>query len=127
MTDIRIKVNYDESTGKVIGFNKDLTPYIEITPEERAIPLKDKYDYYAVISGKFTVARREPTAEELVQDAARAKTGRLIEIDRWLKANDWKVNKVYLGEWKQTDTRWLEYLETRAALRAEHEELTKED
>ena len=121
-----IKVNYDEKTGKVIAFNKDITPYIEITKEERKQPLPDKYSYYAVIDGKFTIARREPDEAEVAKDKAEAKAKRLAEIDRWLKANDWKVNKVYLGEWKEEDPRWTEYLATRAKLRAEHEILTTE-
>ena len=121
-----IKVNYDEKTGKVIGFNKDLAPYIEITEEERRQPLGDKYGYYAVEDGKFVVKRREPTEAEAVQDAQVAKAKRLAEISAWFKANDWKFNKVYLGEWTKEDPRWLEYLEQRAAFRAEHENLTKE-
>lgn len=122
-----IKVNYDKETGKVIAFNKDITPYIEITEEERRQPLPDKYSYYAVVNEKFTIARREPSEVEIVQDAQAAKQKRLHEIDQWLKANDWKVNKVFLGEWPEDDPRWTEYLETRAALRAEHEKLTRED
>lgn len=121
-----IKVNYDEKTGKVISFGKELEPYIEITEEERRQPLPDKYSHYAVVNGKFTIITREPTDEEAAKDKAAAKAKRLIEIDKWLCDNDWKVNKVYLGEWENTDPRWLEYLETRAALRAEHDELTKE-
>ena len=37
-----IKVNYNETTGKVIGFDKAMTPYIEITEEQRRQPLPDK-------------------------------------------------------------------------------------
>ena len=121
-----IKVNYDEKTGRVIAFNKDITPYIEITEAERRQPLPDKYSHYAVIDGKFTIVRREPTEEEVAKDKAMAKAKRLAEIDKWLKANDWKVNKVYLGEWEPTDPRWTKYLEVRAELRAEHEKLTTE-
>jgi hypothetical protein len=126
-----IKVNYDKKTGKVIAFNRDTLPFIQITEEERRQPLPDRYSYYAVEeigdALKFVIKRREPTEEDLAKDAATEKANKLAEIDRWLKANDWKVNKVYLGEWATTDPRWTEYLETRAALRAEHEELTKED
>lgn len=119
-----IKVNYDKETGKVIAFNKDVLPYIEITEEERRQPLGDKYGYYAVEDGKFVVKRREPSEEEQARDKEIAKNTRLREISNWLSANDWKVNKVFLGEWSEEDPRWTEYLTTRAALRAEHEELT---
>jgi hypothetical protein len=122
-----IKVNYDEKTGRVIAFGKDLKPYIEITEEERRQPLGDKYGYYAVEHGKFIVKRRKPTEEEVARDKIALKAERLAEIDKWLANNDWKVNKVYLGEWKVDDPRWLEYLETRAALRAEHDKLTTEE
>jgi hypothetical protein len=119
-----IKVNYDKDTGKVIAFNKDLLPYIEITEEERRQPFGDKYGYYAVEDGKFVVKRREPSEDEHAKDALIAKNKRLAEIGRWLSENDWKVNKVFLGEWEPTDPRWTEYLATRAVLRAEHEVLT---
>lgn len=122
-----IKVNYDELTGKVIGFNQDTTPYIEITDEERRKPLGDKYGYYAVVNGQFTVLHREPTAEEIQKDKENIKQKRLKEIAKWLNDNDWKVNKVFLGEWEQDDPRWLEYLDKRAQLRAEHEILTSEE
>jgi hypothetical protein len=128
MDDIKvtIKVNYDEKTGKVVAFNRNTLPYIEITEEERRQPLPDKYSYYAVEDGKFLVKRREPTEEEAARDKEAARQERLHEISNWLCENDWKVNKVFLGEWETTDPRWTEYLETRAQMRAEHDELTKE-
>lgn len=122
-----IKVNYDEKTGRVIAFNKNTTPYIEITEEERKQPLGDKYGYYAVRDGKFVVEHRKPTEAETTQDARAAKAKRLAEIDAWFKENDWKVNKLFLGEWKVTDGRWVDYLAKRAAMRKEHEELTGEE
>lgn len=121
-----IKVNYDATTGKVIAFNKDLTPYIEITEEERKQPLPNKYSYYAVIDGKFTIAQRTPTENEVNKDNTQAKQRRIAEIDRWLKDNDWKLNKVYLGEWTKEDPRWLDYLATRKAVRAERDALLEE-
>jgi hypothetical protein len=121
-----IKVNYDEKTGKVIAFNKNSAPYIEITEEERKQPLPDKYSYYAVVDGKFTIQRRELSIDEILRDSRQTKTKRIKEIEAWLKANDWKFNKVFLGEWEQTDPRWLSYLEERAKLRTERDELEKE-
>lgn len=121
-----IRVNYDEKTGKVIGFNKDTKPYIEITEAERKQPLPDKYSYYAVENGKFVVKQRTITDEEKARDAEFDRQKRLAEIDRWFKDNDWIINKLYLGEWKVTDTRWIEYLKKRAEIRAEHERLTSE-
>jgi len=41
-----------------------------------------------------------------------------FDILAWLSQNDWKVNKVVLGEWEPTDPRWTEYKEQRAVKRA---------
>ena len=121
-----IKVNYDEKTGRVIAFNKDSSPYIEITEQERRQPLPDKYSYYAVIDGKFTIVQRTPTEDETNRDNIQAKNKRLAEIDKWLKDNDWKLNKVYLGEWTKEDPRWVDYLETRKLMRAERDTLLEQ-
>ena len=68
-----IKVNYDPKTGKVIAFNKDIEPYIEITEEARKQPLPNKYSWYAVENNKFIIKSRTPTAEEKAKDEADAK------------------------------------------------------
>lgn len=116
-----IKVNYDERTGKVISFGKDIAPYIEITKEERRQPLPDKYSYYAVVDGRFTIITRKPTEEEAARDKEIAKNKRLAEIQKWLSDNDWKVNKIVIGEWEETDPRWIEYLTQRKAMREEQD------
>ena len=36
-----------------------------------------------------------------------------FEIKGWLRENDWKVNKVFLGEWTDKDFRWEAYLKER--------------
>lgn len=68
-----IKVNYDPKTGKVIAFNKDIEPYIEITEEARKQPLPNKYSWYAVENNQFVIKSRTPTAEEKARDEAEAK------------------------------------------------------
>ena len=68
-----IKVNYDPKTGKVIAFNKDIEPYIEITEEARKQPLPNKYSWYAVENNNFVIKSRTPTAEEKARDEAEAK------------------------------------------------------
>lgn len=118
-----IKVNYDEKTGKVISFGKDVVPYIEITEEERRQPLPNKYAYYAVVDGKFTIVERKPTEEEVNKDNEMKIRKRLMEIQKWFKDNDWKVNKYAIGEWSPVDERWVEYLRTREAIRAEQDML----
>lgn len=46
-------------------------------------------------------------------------------IHMWLEENDWKVNKIALGEWEATDSRCVEYKEQRKAKRARLDEIKK--
>lgn len=121
-----IKVNYDKETGRVISFNKDTEPFIEITEEERRQSLPDKYSYYLVVDGKFTIARKEPTEEQKKADNIAELRKELNSIQVWLKDNDWKVNKIVIGEWETSDERWQNYLSERAIKRARQDEINAE-
>ena len=104
-----IKVNYNQETGKVISFGKDTKPYIEITEQERKQPLPDKYSYYAVIDGKFTIKRRTPTIEELHNDDIQDINREINELKKRLFDTDYKAIKYSEG--------WLtdeEYAEVKA-------------
>ena len=102
-----IKVNYNQETGKVISFGKDTKPYIEITEQERKQPLPDKYSYYAVVDGKFTIKRRNPTKEELEADNRQVVKREISELKRKLSDTDYKAIKYAEGflteeEYKET-------------------------
>ena len=104
-----IKVNYNQETGKVISFGKDTQPYIEITEQERKQPLPDKYSYYAVVDGKFTIKRRTPTVEEIKADEAATINKEISELKKKLFDTDYKAIKYSEG--------WLtdeEYAEAKA-------------
>ena len=104
-----IKVNYNQETGKVISFDKDTKPYIEITEQERKQPLPDKYSYYAVVDGKFTIKRRTPTIEELHNDDIQAINREINVLKKRLFDTDYKAIKYAEG--------WLtdkEYAEVKA-------------
>ena len=47
----------------------------------------------------------------------------LQEIKCWFTENDWKVNKIVIGEWSTTDNRWLDYLSERTIKRTRQDEL----
>jgi hypothetical protein len=47
----------------------------------------------------------------------------LIQIKKWFLENDYKVNKVIIGEWEDKDPRWLEYKKERAVKRARQDEI----
>ena len=102
-----IKANYNQETGKVISFGKDTKPYIEITEQERKQPLPDKYSYYAVVNGKFTIKRRNPTKEELEADNRQVVEREISELKHKLSDTDYKAIKYAEGflteeEYKET-------------------------
>ena len=92
-----IKVNYNQETGKVISFGKDTKPYIEITEQERKQPLPDKYSYYAVVNGKFTIKHRTPTVEEIKSDEATEINRQIRELKQKLFDTDYKAIKYSEG------------------------------
>ena len=92
-----IKVNYDETTGKVIGFDKAMTPYIEITEEQRRQPLPDKYSYYAVENGEFVIKRRTPSEAEAKADSIASINQQIRELQGKLSATDYQALKYSEG------------------------------
>lgn len=92
-----IKVNYDEITGKVIGFDKAMTPYIEITEEQRRQPLPDKYSYYAVENGEFVIKRRTPSEAETKADTVASINQQIRELQGKLAATDYQALKYSEG------------------------------
>ena len=92
-----IKVNYDETTGKVIGFDKAMTPYIEITEEQRRQPLPDKYSYYAVENGEFVIKRRTPSEAETKADSIASINQQIRELQVKLSATDYQALKYSEG------------------------------
>ena len=110
-----IKVNYDSETGKVVAFNKDTEPYIEITEQERLQPLPDKYSYYCVENGKFCIKRRTPTKEELAKDIISNRNKEISELkaklaqtdyqaikfaEGWITADDYAPTKALRNSWR---------------------------
>ena len=92
-----IKVNYNETTGKVIGFDKAMTPYIEITEEQRRQPLPDKYSYYAVENGEFVIKRRTPSEAETKADTIASINQQIRELQGKLDATDYQALKYSEG------------------------------
>ena len=92
-----IKVNYNETTGKVIGFDKAMTPYIEITEEQRRQPLPDKYSYYAVENDEFVIKRRTPSEAETKADTIASINQQIRELQGKLSATDYQALKYSEG------------------------------
>lgn len=112
-----IKANYNSETGKVISFGKDTQPFIEITEQERKQPLPDRYSYYAVVDGKFTIKRRTPTVEEVKADEATEINRQIRELKQKLSDTDYKAIK-YSEGWL-TDEEYAEVKAQREEWRAE--------
>lgn len=49
----------------------------------------------------------------------------LYQIKQWLANNDWKVNKIVVGEWSTDDERWINYLAERQVKRKRQDELNQ--
>lgn len=92
-----VKVNYNETTGKVIGFDKAMTPYIEITEEQRRQPLPDKYSYYAVENGEFVIKRKTPSEAETKADTVASINQQIRELQGKLAATDYQALKYSEG------------------------------
>ena len=75
---------------------------------------------------EYTNKEKQTMKETLVRFRAKeeART-RKAEALVWLAENDWKINKHILGEWSDSDKRWVEYVETRARMRAAIDEADK--
>lgn len=63
-------------------------------------------EFYTVEIDPLIIARKDANTK-------------IAAAKKWLADNDWMVNKRTLGEWSETDERWLAYLADRAKARAE--------
>jgi hypothetical protein len=99
----------------------------EITDENRYIIVdEDTYKktficeaFYAwsVVDGELKKQKySEPILLELLEEEKYA-------ITSWLYQNDWKINKVFIGEWSANDQRWLDYLSERTIKRNRLDEI----
>jgi hypothetical protein len=78
---------------------------------------------YAKQNG-FKIVNTKPT--ELVSKELKVDLeNELLQIKKWFLENDYKVNKVFIGEWQQDDTRWVEYKQQRALYRKRLDEIEK--
>ena len=85
---------------------------IHFNPETKAFYITER----PAVSEEVKAARKAKAAER------REKAAKKAEALKWFSDNDWKVNKRVLGEWAETDERWIQYLEERRAMRAQYDE-----
>jgi hypothetical protein len=80
-------------------------------------------EQYAKENG-FKIVNEKPSAL-LSKEQKLAYENELQQIKKWFLENDYKVNKVITGEWKDTDSRWLDYKKERAIKRTRQDEIGK--
>ena len=116
-----MKINYTINSNNIITgytiipFNENL-PTLELTEEEVS---KIKCGYTKLTNDHQLIYNTE--TYQTITNVHRE----LQAIQKWFYDNDWKVNKVVIGEWKTTDNRWLDYLTERTIKRARQDELNK--
>ena len=99
-------------------FHVDSKPEVEVgkvlcfNPETKTFYHKDRppVDEESVKERQAKLAERR--AAEQKKNAAL----------KWLEENDWKINKHTLGEWGDTDERWIAYLDGRQKAREDYDE-----
>lgn len=113
-----MKINYtiDDSNviiGYIIKPFNETKPYIDINETELK---KIRLGITKLVNGKLV------HNEDLFLKRTQYKL-ELRQIDDWFKENDWRVNKIVIGEWTTDDERWTTYLTARANKRARQDVL----
>lgn len=88
-------------------------PFLELADDEKIF-----IGYSKVVDGLFY------KNEEKYQLLKNAKL-ELKEIKEWFLDNDWKINKVAVGEWANNDERYVSYLAERQEKRKRQDELNE--
>jgi hypothetical protein len=96
----------------------DLNNFIEVDDSiyEKTLSC-ESYMAWKVRDGSLVIDRYEDAPKIL--DWENEKN----EITSWLYENDWKINKVFIGEWSANDQRWLNYLSERTIKRNRLDEI----
>lgn len=88
------------------------------------IDLDNSYTIYpghsTYINNTFT--ENKPTNTQYNKEKLTYKQ-EINSILKWFANNDWKINKIVIGEWSQEDERWVNYLKERAIKRKRYDEL----
>jgi hypothetical protein len=97
----------------------DETRFIEVDEDTYNQTLScPSYQAWRVVKGQLVIEDYEamPVNETLQLE--------LQDIQRWLRQNDWKPNKITTGEWTTDDPRWIQYLSEREIKRARQDEIS---
>lgn len=84
---------------------------------------KHAKDKIILENNEFKIKAYEMTEEEKKQIEKDKLLNELLEIDNWLRENDWIVNKIVLHEWTEDDLRFVEYKTNREIKRKRRDEI----
>jgi hypothetical protein len=104
---------------------RNTTITLEVNEDGKQIEVKHlkTIEEFAKENG-FEVVTKKP--ETLIQKEIKVELeNELLQIKKWFLDNDYKVNKVIIGEWQDTDPRWIEYKKERSIKRARQDEINK--
>lgn len=114
-----MKINYTLNNNIITGYTiipfDNNKPYIDLTEEEIN---NIRVGYTRLINNKLVYN------EDIYQLISQTKK-ELAEIQKWFIDNDWKINKIVIGEWTKDDERWTTYLEERQIKRNRQDELNQ--
>ena len=88
---------------------------VEVSDEKFDEMIQTGYHFYKYENNEFILEQDKLDLELLKEES--------LELYNWFHINDWKVNKITLGEWEVTDPRFIEYKEQRAIKRARLDEI----
>ena len=96
-----MKINYTLNNNIITGYTiipfDNNKPYIDLTEEEIN---NIRVGYTRLINNKLVYN------EDIYQLISQTKK-ELAEIQKWFIDNDWKINKIVIGEWTKDDERWF--------------------
>lgn len=99
----------DNSINAFVNEATDKTIEVNVS-DEKFNELFDKgLSLWKYENGKFVFQQEQINKANLQEE--------YFQIKGWLRENDWKFNKVFIGEWADTDPRWVEYKEQRVIKR----------
>jgi hypothetical protein len=104
--------------------NTTYTKEIDKEGNEVLIATTVSIEQYAKENG-FKIVN-EKTSTLLSKEEKVAYENELQQIRKWFLENDYKVNKVVIGEWEATDPRWLDYKKERQVKRDRLDQIENE-
>lgn len=126
------KVFFRPATGKLIKVTQNFAVPEGEDEEEKIITVENVYTSFSVSKeeeSQYVIEEiKDPSIPEMSDDVLRLRDlgVELGEIKKWFADTDYIPNKVFVGEWPETDERWISYKAERTKKRARQDEIMKQ-